>query len=286
LRKKTAYRKFGHTGTLDPFASGLVILCLNKATKLSSFIINSNKDYLVKIELGKKTDTGDRDGNIILQEEPSLPSKDIVDKAINQIRNLRTQVPPSYSAKKINGKAAYKYARKGIQLNLQPQKITIHSFDIISFTDNIIVYRTKVSKGTYIRTLSETFAEYLGNIAYTKDLRRFSIGNISVKDAVKPSSLNADNWQKYLKPINSLKWDYPIIHLKKREICRFMVGNTVKLSESFYDDHRNEYLANHCELKENQVIVFAAEAYNEIIENDCLGIAHIDKNNLYPKKVL
>lgn len=230
LRRKTSCRKFGHTGTLDPFATGLVILSLNKATKLSSLIINSDKEYLVKMELGIKTDTGDRDGKIIGREKVTVPDTAALNKAVKRICKTDTQIPPAFSAKKIRGKASYKFARNGEEVNLEAKKIHIYEFNVISCINNMIIYRAKVSKGTYIRTLSETFAEYLGTIAYTTDLRRLSIGTHSVKDAVKPELITSDNWQNFLKPITSFNWDYPVIYLRKDEASSFSHGSYIPLN--------------------------------------------------------
>jgi len=293
LRKITSQKKFGHTGTLDPFASGLIILCLNKATKLSSLIINSDKEYLVQMELGTKTDTGDRDGNILLVKEPPILSEEQVFKAASKIKELKTQIPPQYSAKKIQGKAAYKYAREGKEVFLKEKNISIHDFNIISVSGNSIVYRAKVSKGTYVRTLSETFAEYLGTIAYTTNLRRLSVGNITINKAVKLEAVTPDNWQDYLVPISQYNWDIPHLNLEESEARAFLNGSSITLNEKQLeelveilqlDGDFNLNTEMH-KLNANKIVAYL-KSNKTSGENECLGIASIKNGVLYPKRVL
>ncbi len=265
LRKKISMRKLGHTGTLDPFATGLVILCLGKATRLSSLLLDQDKEYLAEMELGSRTDTGDISGVTI--ENKSIPS--ISDKmfteAVKEIKNITIQTPPRYSAIKIKGKPAYKLAREGKEFDLTERMVKIHSFEICSFQNNVIVYRTKVSKGTYIRTLTEDFAELLGSVAFTRALRRISIGNIDVGQAVRPEEINETNWQDYLIPINTILRDYPHIILSGDQLALFFNGNKILLPPAEYP---------------SEVLVFNASDKKE-----CIGWGIIKERVLHPRKV-
>lgn len=284
LRKKTNYKKFGHTGTLDPFASGLVVVCLNKATKLSSLIINSDKEYLVKIKLGSKTDTGDRDGQTVEKKEIPAISSQLMKKAVNNVLKLKTQVPPQFSAKKINGKAAYKYARDGRKVDIPEKEIEIKKFQIILCQQDEIVYRTIVSKGTYIRTLSETFAEFLDTVAYTSDLRRLSIGNLTVKEAVKPEIITADNWKDRLRPISSIKWEYPELSLQHQESEEFKNGSPINIKAVSYLMSELDISQNPLGINIPLAIVFSKNESG--LDKTCIGVASIKNGVILPKRVL
>lgn len=265
LRKKISMRKLGHTGTLDPFATGLVVLCLGKATRLSSLLLDQDKEYLVEMELGSRTDTGDISGVTIEKKDIPPLSDRMISDAVDEIKNITVQTPPRYSAIKIKGKPAYKLAREGKEFDLAERMVKIHSFEISSFQSNIIIYRTRVSKGTYIRTLSETFAGLLGSIAYTRTLRRTSIGNINVGQAVRPEEINETNWQEYLIPINTILQDYPHINLSGEQIALFFNGNKILLPPADYP---------------SEVLVFNASDKNE-----CIGWGIMKERVLYPRKV-
>jgi len=198
LRKITAIRKIGHTGTLDPFATGLLPICIGKATRLASYLSSSKKTYIAQIKLGSKTDTGDNTG-IVTDQKTVMEFNDVqLQNAIDAMLALEEQTPPAFSAIKVNGKRAYELARKGENVKLQPRPVKIHSFEIMSTELPFITYKACVSKGTYIRVLSETFAEELDNLATTTALRRTEIADLHIDNAITLPELNADNWQKYL----------------------------------------------------------------------------------------
>ncbi|MBW6516147.1 MAG: tRNA pseudouridine(55) synthase TruB [Candidatus Cloacimonetes bacterium] len=268
LRKKSGIKKIGHTGTLDPFATGLVILTIGKITRLSSLLLGLDKDYLVEIELGLRKDTGDITGNTI--ETGEIP--DLTEQKIREISKLiletTSQIPPNYSAVKVNGKRAYKLAREGKDFTLTEKTIQIHTFEICSVKEGIITYKTKVSKGTYIRALTETFAEMLGTIAYTRSLQRTKIGHLTVEDAISPLNISETNWQDYLKSVPQVLPSYQSIRLDSKQIIHFLHGQTITLQESGMT---------------GEVLVYG------LSENDlenCLGIGIIKDCVLHPQKVL
>lgn len=229
LRKKSGVKKIGHTGTLDPFATGLVILCIGSATRLSSLLLSEDKGYVATIKLGTKTDTGDITGQVIEEKSVKPLNYQLIEQSVEQMLNLESQKPPQYSAVKIDGRPAYKYARKGETVDLAERKIKVFDFKVSSFNDDSITYQTTVSKGTYIRVLSETFAETLGTVAHTTELRRISVGNIKVNQAVSPTSITSNNWTEHLSPVEEILSDYPKLHLKQPEVTPFLHGQQLQI---------------------------------------------------------
>jgi tRNA pseudouridine55 synthase len=218
LRKITGIRKIGHTGTLDPFATGLLPICIGKATRLASYLSTSKKSYIAQIKLGSKTDTGDNTGQVTDEKPVEEFSDAQLQRAVDAMLALEEQTPPAFSAIKVNGKRAYELARKGEEVKLQSRPVKIHSFEIISTELPFVTYESCVSKGTYIRVLSETFAEELDNLATTTTLRRTEIADLHIENAVTLEELNADNWQEYLlSPRNVLSIPELIISLAEAD---------------------------------------------------------------------
>lgn len=190
---KSIYReKVGHTGTLDPNATGILPLLIGQATKLSYYLTNHDKAYEVTLELGKKTDTADCEGKVIEERNLSKEflqeklSKENLEKILTLFLGEQKQVPPMYSAIKVKGKKLYEYARQGKEIAVEPRNITIYEVKIISIDidKKEIMFQVKCSKGTYIRSLCEDIAEKLGTIGYMKELNRMTVGDFTLKDAV------------------------------------------------------------------------------------------------------
>lgn len=177
-------KKVGHCGTLDPFATGLLIVAVGNATKALAFLEDFTKEYVAVLSLGKKTDSGDLTGNIIEEKDvPSIDNKKLSEVSANLI-GKSMQIPPMTSAIKINGTKLYELAHKGIEVERKPREIEIFSMSMIQSNVNEIILKTNVSKGTYIRTLGETIAEKLGTVGYLTDLRRTKINSLKVEDAI------------------------------------------------------------------------------------------------------
>lgn len=177
-------KKVGHCGTLDPFATGLLIVAVGNATKALAFLEDFTKEYVAVLSLGKKTDSGDLTGNIIEEKAvPSFDNKKLSEVSANLI-GKSMQIPPMTSAIKINGTKLYELAHKGIEVERKPREIEIFSMSMIQSNVNEIILKTNVSKGTYIRTLGETIAEKLGTVGYLTDLRRTKINSLKVEDAI------------------------------------------------------------------------------------------------------
>lgn len=176
-------KKAGHIGTLDPFADGLLIVLLGKATKISPFLEGMDKTYLATLKLGIQTDSGDLTGNeVSLREIPSL-NKQTIEEVFKSFLGEQEQLPPMYSALKVNGKELYKYARQGQEVERKVRKINVYELKLISFKDDEITFLSKVSKGTYIRTLGEDIAVKLGTVGHLTSLTRLAVGPFSLENA-------------------------------------------------------------------------------------------------------
>jgi tRNA pseudouridine55 synthase len=191
--------KVGHTGTLDPAATGLLVLCIGKATKQVPNLIKQDKTYQVELTLGKKSTTGDKEGKIEdwgkKTEEPSSERlEEVVESFVGEI----FQVPPAFSAIKVNGKRAYDLARAGKEVLLEPRKVKIYSISDIKYDFPRLTFTTSVGSGTYIRSLAEDIGKKLGCGAYMSNLRRTTIGQANINNAVAVSELTEDSIKKAL----------------------------------------------------------------------------------------
>lgn len=165
--KKILNEKVGHTGTLDPMATGVLPLLVGKGTLCSKYLINHNKTYKVKLELGKKTDTADTEGKIVEEKEVTnkMLEKTVIKEVLNKFLGKQEQIPPIYSAIKVNGKKLYEYARKGQTVKIKPRQIEIYSIELLSIDKKLkqIEFEVSCSKGTYIRSLCEDIGNKLRN---------------------------------------------------------------------------------------------------------------------------
>jgi len=183
VKRKLKIDKIGHTGTLDPFASGLLILCIGKATKLQSLFLNLDKTYEGVIVLGKHYDTLDVTGTIIEEKEVNLNEKEIL-KAVQSFNKRYEQLPPMYSALKVNGQKLYELARKGIEVEREKRDVTIYDFKMTSpYLNQSFSFFASVSKGTYIRSLASDLAEELKTLGALSELNRLTIGNYVLSQA-------------------------------------------------------------------------------------------------------
>lgn len=235
IAKKVFNKKVGHTGTLDPMATGVLPLLIGKGTLCSKYLINHDKIYVATLKLGVKTDTGDITGNIIKTEK--------VDEKIlelNKVKNVlssfigeQEQIPPMYSAIKINGKKLYEYARNGQKLKISPRKINLYNLELISIKNEKISFKVYCSKGTYIRTLCEDIAEKLGTIGTMCELNREKVGDFEIKNSVtinqlKKSFDDKNFLNKYFISIEKIFENSPEIILDDSNFQKFLNG--VKLS--------------------------------------------------------
>ena len=218
--------KAGHTGTLDPLATGLLPLCFGAATKFSQISLDADKAYRATLHLGQRTRTGDREGEVIEVRTVQVDRAGIA-AAVAGLTGPISQVPPMHSALKKDGKALYEYARAGIEVERAPRSVTIHAIDIIDWQDATLVIDVRCSKGTYIRTLAEDIGQALGCGAHLIGLRRTGSGPLSLAGAVSLAELEATieaDRLALLQPMDSLLADWPALTLDAAEAGRFLTG--------------------------------------------------------------
>ena len=225
LKKKLNISKVGHTGTLDPNATGVLPILIGKGTKFSKYLINHDKIYEVELELGKKTDTADIEGKII--EEKSVDIKYIkqhLDKVLEGFIGIQEQIPPMYSAIKKNGKKLYEYARKGEKIELERRKIEIYKIELVKYNEKNIEFIVSCSKGTYIRSLCEDIAEKLNTVGYMKNLKRLQVGEFNIDCAIKIDEINIENYDKYLYTLEDILKESPKLNLSSKKLNLFLNG--------------------------------------------------------------
>lgn len=243
LKKKLNISKVGHTGTLDPNATGVLPILIGKGTKFSKYLINHDKIYEVQLELGKKTDTADVEGKII--EEKKVDEKYIKENLLQVLASYvgkQEQIPPMYSAIKKNGKKLYEYARAGEKVELEARKIEIYKIDLNKYDKNIISFIVSCSKGTYIRSLCEDIAEKLNTVGYMKNLKRLQVGEFNIKDAVYIDDINLENVDEHLITLEELLKRTESISLKEKKLKLFLNG--VQLTCNNNDGLYKIYVAN------------------------------------------
>lgn len=199
IRKITGIRKVGHAGTLDPFASGVLIVAVGReATREISRFVKMNKEYVATLFLGVETDTYDREGkkiNTPLAKGVGGIFLSDIEKVLKTFLGKQKQIPPMYSAKKINGQKLYELARKGVEVRRQPGDIEIYKISIEDYRSPLLKIRVKCSTGTYIRSLAFDIGKKLGVGAYLEELERTAIGEIGIAQAIKLEELTSENWR-------------------------------------------------------------------------------------------
>ena len=195
LNKIFKTKKIGHTGTLDPIATGVLVICIGKYTKLCNLLTSEYKEYIATIKLGTRTDTLDITGNIIENKEvPKLNKKEIID-VLNSFLGISIQETPIYSAVKVNGKKLYEYAREGKDIELPKREIDIKSIELISYDKDEIVFKTTVSKGTYIRALINDICTKLNTIGTMSELIRTKQGKYSIEESYTIEDIKNNNYK-------------------------------------------------------------------------------------------
>ena len=242
IKKQFNIRKVGHTGTLDPLATGLLPVCMGQATRISRFLINSDKTYRALIMLGTRTSTGDKEGEII-ETCSSDVSTNIayIDKVLKSFIGEQKQIPPMYSALKHNGERLYKLAQKGLNVSRKARSINIYSIDLISINDDYLEVIIECSKGTYILTLAEDIAKKLGTVGHIDQLRRLNIkcfhdqSMFSFNQIMKAKSIN-----QFLLPI-----DLPLKHLAKKDFSESessMFINGLSIQTNQRSNNESDYI--------------------------------------------
>jgi tRNA pseudouridine55 synthase len=224
-------KKAGHTGTLDPFATGLLPLCFGEATKFSQDLLEADKTYLATVHLGITTTTGDTEGEVLETRDVSVTSEQ-VEAALARFRGPILQVPPMYSALKRDGKALYEYAREGVTLEREARPVTIHELELVAIAAPFLTIRVKCSKGTYVRVLGEDIGATLGCGAHLSALRRVQVGSLTTENMVTLEALQAhENPLSLLAPVDALLSSFPRVDLTPELEKRFLNGQRLALGK-------------------------------------------------------
>ncbi|MEZ7733572.1 tRNA pseudouridine(55) synthase TruB [Fusobacterium periodonticum] len=259
LKKILKTKKIGHTGTLDPLATGLILICVGKATKLASDLEAKNKVYLADFEIGYATDTYDIEGKRIAENLIDV-SKDNLELSLKEFIGDIKQVPPMYSAIKIDGNKLYHLARKGIEIERPERDVTIEYIKLLDFKDNKAKIETKVSKGCYIRSLIYDIGLDLGTYATMTELQRINVGEYSLTNSYTLEQMEEMAQNNDFSFLNSVEdvFSYEKYNLEtEKELTLFKNGNTVKIKDNL----------------ENK-------KYRVYYEDEFLGLASIENNNL------
>jgi len=224
-------KKAGHTGTLDPFATGLLPLCFGEATKFSQDLLEADKTYDAMVHLGIMTNTGDTEGEAIETREVDVTLEQI-EAALARFRGPIMQVPPMYSALKRDGKALYEYAREGITLEREARPVTIHGLELIGYEAPMLKIRVTCSKGTYVRVLGEDIGAALGTGAHLNALRRIQVGALTAESMITLEDLQAHAEPlSLLAPVDALLSSFPSVELTPELAKRFLNGQRLALGK-------------------------------------------------------
>ena len=223
-------KKAGHTGTLDPFATGLLPLCFGEATKFSQDLLEADKTYDAVVHLGITTTTGDTEGEAV-ETRPVDVTVEQIEAALAKFRGPILQIPPMYSALKRDGKALYEYAREGITLEREARPVTIHKLEMLAYDAPMLTIRVTCSKGTYVRVLGEDIGAELGCGAHLNALRRIQVGSLTVDGMVTLEQLQAhDHPLSLLAPVDALLSSFPRVDLTPELAARFLNGQRLALN--------------------------------------------------------
>ena len=259
LKKILKTKKIGHTGTLDPLATGVMLVCVGRATKLASDLEAKDKIYIADFDIGYATDTYDIEGKKIAENTIEI-SKENLEQSIKKFIGNIKQVPPMYSAIKIDGNKLYHLARKGIEVERPKRDVTIEYINLLDFKDNKVKTETKVSKGCYIRSLVYDIGQDLGTYATMTALQRKQVGDYSLENSYSLEQIEKmvlNNDFKFLKTIEEI-FSYDKYSLQtEKELTLYKNGNTVKIKENL----------------ENK-------RYRIYFQNEFVGLANIENNNL------
>ena len=262
--KKITKEKVGHTGTLDPMAQGVLPILIGKATQCSKYLINHNKTYNVELKLGIKTETADDEGKAIKQEEvkENILEEENIKKALESMIGKQEQIPPKYSAIKVNGKKLYEYARKGQEVEIKPRKIEIYKIELIKINkkDKKIEFNVSCSKGTYIRSLCEDIAEKLGTIGYMSNLIRLQVGEFSIENSITIENIEKSNnpEEAIMKNLITIEQQFHYcenIILNQKQLEQFLNGMKIKQDkkEGIYKIYNENTFIGLGEIKEGKL---------------------------------
>ncbi len=231
-------KKAGHTGSLDPLATGMLPICFGEATKFSQFLLESDKCYQVTAKLGEKTTTGDAEGEVILKRSVPDISRDQIEKILHSFLGTQQQIPPMYSAIKVQGKPLYELARQGVEIERQSRTIHLHQLTLVDFNQDSLSLQVHCSKGTYVRTLVEDIGEALGSGAHVSSLHRtvvfpYNQANMVTMALLEETQkkLGIDALRQFLLPVETSVESFPAIKLSTSALFYIKTGQPVMVPD-------------------------------------------------------
>ena len=276
LKGLLSVRKIGHGGTLDPLATGVLPICLNSATRFSEYILHGSKSYLASIKLGESTDTYDSHGKVTYQKDYSFITKKNIQDTLFDIKNIKSQMPPMYSALKHNGVPLYKLARQGKTVKRKIREIKIYKIELVNYSLPFLSLRIDCSHGFYVRSFANDLGEKLGSLAHLVNLKRTKSGVFDLKNSIKiddiDESIRNGDINNYIMPV-----DYTVKHLKKFN-CDLLEESKIRTGQSISLNNMNQ--SSIFDDKEDIV------AYSQ--ENQMIGLLTFSKKHLElkPKKII
>jgi tRNA pseudouridine55 synthase len=238
LRWLSGEKHVGHAGTLDPLATGVLPVCLGQATRVVQFLTDSNKTYLVQIELGISTDTYDREGKITRREDPSNVTVLQLKGALATFLGSIEQSPPRYSALKYQGRKHYELARAGINVEIKPRRVNIIDIEFVDYTPPLLTIKVECGKGTYIRSLAHDLGQHLGCGAYVKNLTRTKCGLFTIEDALPESEIQCifhkGIWNEFLYPVDTPLLSWSAVIANKTDELAIRNGRSISLDEEYH----------------------------------------------------
>lgn len=245
-KKTLNIKKAGHTGTLDPLATGVLPVLVGNYTKLSKYLIEHDKIYRAKIKFGEKRETGDLEGKVIESSNIKIENIDEIKKVLDSMIGKQMQIPPMYSAIKVNGKKLYEYARNGEKIDIPAREIEIYKLNFISFEEKnqILEIEVSCSKGTYIRTLCEDISQKLGTVGFMLELKRIQVDKFKIENALSFEDLekNKENIDKYLIKMEEVFDNFPKIDLPVEKKELLLNGVKLKGFEKLKEGTYNIYI--------------------------------------------
>lgn len=262
VKKILNIKKAGHTGTLDPMATGVLPVLLNEYTKLSKYLIEHDKTYIAEIKLGQKTDTGDQEGKVIEESNVHLEKieENLIEKVLKSFLGKSEQIPPMYSAVKIDGKKLYEYAREGKEVTVKPREIEIYNINLLEVDkENFkIKFEVRCSKGTYVRVLCEDIAKELGTVGYMSSLIRTVVDKFKIEDSITFEELeknknNLEFLESNLVKMENIFDKLPRLDLSNRKKDLFLNGVmlTFEKEDGLYNIYNNNNYLGTGTIKEN-----------------------------------
>lgn len=226
MRRLSGIRRIGHTGTLDPLATGVLLLCIGRATRLSEYLLGRNKRYKAAIRLGQETNTYDAEGEIVA-EKPVEVSKETIEAALDSFRGSISQVPPMFSAVKKDGKPLYVLARQGVEIERPSREVTIYNLELLDWQPPYLRLDVTCSSGTYIRSLAHDLGQQLGCGGHITALRRTAVDNFTVEEAVTLETLTAETWSQHLLPADSAVAHLPAVEFTAEAAAALQLGQRI-----------------------------------------------------------